>query len=155
MCPASVCLTVLIRVVVAVHVPVAELPSRMAGALVQTGPAASRAALRWAAVGGVHRDVLVVTLARPTAWGGETQVLAVAVVFPALVGSWGGGGGELSKPFFFPSVCASEACSCPPDWLDLLKAFKPTTREPTSNHSLSSPSSSWYQSWVLSDGKIR
>lgn len=88
----SVCLTVLIRVVVAVHVPVAELLSRMAGELVQTGPAASRAALRWAAVGGVRRDVLVVTLARPTARGGETQVLAVAVVFPAQVGSWGGGG---------------------------------------------------------------
>lgn len=88
----------------AVHVPVAELPSRMAGELVQTGPAASRAALRWAAVGGVHRDVLVVTLACPTARGGETQVLAVAVVFPAQVGSCGGGR-ELLKPFFSFCVC--------------------------------------------------
>lgn len=97
----------------AVHVPVAELPSRVAGELVQTGPAASRAALRWAAVGGVHGDVLVVTLARPTARGGETQVLAVAVVFPAQVGSCGGGGGggegkRAFKTIFFPSVCVPQ-----------------------------------------------
>lgn len=90
----------------AVRVPVAERPSRMAGELVQTGPAASRAALRWAAVGGVHGDVLVVTLARPTARGGETQVLAVAVVFPALVGSCGGG--AAFKAFFFPLLCVPQ-----------------------------------------------
>lgn len=76
--------------VVAVGPAVAELLTRVAGELVQTGPAASRAALLWAAVGGVHRDVLVVTLARPTARDSKAQVLAGAVVVCTQVGSCGG-----------------------------------------------------------------
>lgn len=74
----------------AVDVPVAELLARIARELVQTGPAAARAALLWTAVGDVDKDVLVVTLARPTAWGSKAQVLAVAVIFCAQVGSCGG-----------------------------------------------------------------
>lgn len=74
----------------AVDVPVTELLVRMAGELVQAGPAASWAALLWTAVGGVDKDVAVVTLARPTARGSKAQVLAVAIVFCAQVGSCGG-----------------------------------------------------------------
>lgn len=73
----------------AVDVPVTELLLRMARELVQAGPAASRAALLWTAVGVVHKDVVMVTLAHPTAWGSKAQVLAVAVIFCAQVGSWG------------------------------------------------------------------
>lgn len=86
----SLGLTVLVRVVVAVHVPVAELLVRMAREPVQAGPAASRAALLWPAAGQVHQDVLVVTPARATAWGSKAQVLAVAVICCAQVGSCGG-----------------------------------------------------------------
>lgn len=73
--------------VTAVDVPVAELLPRMAGELVQAGPAASRAPLLWAAASDVHKDVLVVTLAHPSARGSQAQVLAAAVIFCAQVGS--------------------------------------------------------------------
>lgn len=109
----------------AVDVPVAELLVRMARELVQTGPAAARAALLWTAVGNIHKDVLVVTLARPTAWGSKAQVLAVAIIFCAQVGSCGGI--ECFEKPFFSSLCASEPSSHIPVWLDLLNAFKPTT----------------------------
>lgn len=83
-------LTVLVRVVVAVNVPVAELLTGLAGEPVQAGPAASRAALLRPAVCVVHKDVVVLALARPTTRGGEAQVLAVAVIYGAKVGPCGG-----------------------------------------------------------------
>lgn len=108
----------------AVDVPVTELLLRMARELVQAGPAASRAALLWTAVGVVHKDVVMVTLAHPTAWGSKAQVLAVAVIFCAQVGSWGGIE-CFWKPFFL--LCMPQSPSYIPAWLDLLNAFKPTT----------------------------
>lgn len=137
----------------AVHVPITELLMRMARELVQAGPAASRAAVLWAAAGDVHKDMVMVTSARSTARGSKAQVLAVAVVFCARVGSCGDR--ELLKTIFFCFVCLLEPFSCLPVWLDLLNAFKATTCVSTSNHSFFSPFSSWYQSMVLSDGKIR
>lgn len=80
-------LTVFIRVVVAVDVPIAELLRRLAWELVQAGPAASRAALPWTAVGVIHKDMVVVTLTCPTSRGSEAQVLAVTVVFCAQIRS--------------------------------------------------------------------
>lgn len=64
-------LTVLVRVVTAVNVPVTELLHGLTRQLIQTGPAAAWAALLWAAVDGVHKSVVMGALARPTAWRGE------------------------------------------------------------------------------------
>lgn len=56
--------------------------------MIQTGPAAIWAVLLWAAVGGIYKDVVMCALACSTSWGGEAQVLAVAIVFCALVGTF-------------------------------------------------------------------
>ena len=64
---------------------ITELLNRLALELIQAGPAATGAALLRATFGGIHKDVVMGTLAYPTSWGGEAQVLAVAVVFCALV----------------------------------------------------------------------
>lgn len=74
-------LTVLVRVVGAVHVSVAELVGGLAGELVQTGPAALGAALLWLAVGGVERHVVVGAPAAPPLWRGEAELLTATVVF--------------------------------------------------------------------------
>lgn len=68
-----------------IYDPITELLHRLAGDLIQTQPAASRALLPRGAVGGVYEDLVVSTLACPTVWGGEAQLLAVSVVFCALV----------------------------------------------------------------------
>lgn len=78
-------LTVLVRVVQAVRVSVAELLGGLAGELVQAGPAPQRAALLRLAVGGVHEHVVVGASAGPALWSGEAQVLTATVVFCTLV----------------------------------------------------------------------
>lgn len=53
--------------------------------MIHTWLTASRAALPRATVCGIHKVVVVGTLARPTPSGGEAQMLAVAIVYCALV----------------------------------------------------------------------
>lgn len=51
--------------------PVTELLNRLARELIQAGPAATWAVLLRAAVGGIHKDVVMGTLACATSWGGQ------------------------------------------------------------------------------------
>lgn len=53
--------------------------------MIHTWLAASRAVLPPATVCGIYKVVVVGTLARPTPSGGEAQMLAVAIVYCALV----------------------------------------------------------------------
>lgn len=67
--------------VVAVDMPITEFLRRLARELVQAGFGASQAALLWTAVGGIHKDMVMVALTRPTARGSKAQVLAVTIIF--------------------------------------------------------------------------
>lgn len=68
-----------------VYDPITELLRRLAGDLIQTQPAASRALLQRSTVGGVYEQLVIRAFACPTVWAGEAQMLTVSVVFSALV----------------------------------------------------------------------
>ena len=80
-------LTVLVRVVGAVSVAVAELVTGPAEQPVQTELAAGGTALGRGAVGGVQRHVVVGTPARPGPRHCQAQVLAISVIHCASVGT--------------------------------------------------------------------